>query len=396
MPLKCLCLGPDGSFDPNGHQGFNTNKDFFRHRLAHPEGTDTSTVKLWARWPLLQPRGDYPIGVDPPPGTYNLPNPPSYYLQALDNQIAQARSTPPGAAGGSYVLGVLLIAYETPEWANANTRSTYASQRFWKSGEWAFPDQVGTDSPYGRWIRFLIDRYLRPWSSPYVDFLGVVNEPNHQGWPQLDASGLDYAACMTAQMFQTAATALKAGPVKNDWMPYYGRLNGPELADKDVSNRETTSYLDFTRLLIKSLRNVAFIDDLLFTWSHHTYTDFTQGTLDRCATLAVELEKLGWQANRTDRYYRPTVMFTEGGIQRWMIPASGTQKELMHVDLLDGAWGGIKILDGADARYDFPFMTQYLVYTVAGYDCGIRYDYPSGGARMPAFDKWAEFDERYG
>jgi Cellulase (glycosyl hydrolase family 5) len=106
------------------------------------------------------------------------------YIQAVDAQIAAAR-----AAG----LNVVLVTWHFPRWANGTAglpadwgrqdrgSATTPVERL-KPMEFRIPvGQLGRYGYYGRWIDWLIGRYSRYGRNMALE---VMNEPNHQLWPQ--------------------------------------------------------------------------------------------------------------------------------------------------------------------------------------------------------------------
>src|SRR4051794_20366917 len=153
----------------------------------------TGRLRLWADWPTLQPDRDHDVG---DPASRGHPA-----LLALDEQIRRA------VEDG---LQVILVPYRYPPWANGTEHLAPGSagdlghmlaDRAYpsavraadgdvpaglKAREYKLPaDGHGPDSPWGRFVAALIDRYVtRGDGNGRIDALEVVNEPNLQLWPQ--------------------------------------------------------------------------------------------------------------------------------------------------------------------------------------------------------------------
>jgi hypothetical protein len=175
-----------------------------------------------------------------------------------------------------------------------------------------FPNDLGTNSPYGWFIRYLLARYTgedtggpgcgcvpargNP-SRAIIDFIEPINEPNYEWWPQgLGPDGPRWAVC-AAQIAMTTCEF---------WASYYvfGEFGGqppagyrpvtlgPATADKrdpmycDVTQGKSAcsfsqpagqysvfnmGYEQFTDELLSSFQNWEPLTEV--RWSHHNYKD---------------------------------------------------------------------------------------------------------------------------
>lgn len=408
---KSIALGAGGTIYPGSEQDYRyglagtTNRSLI---LAAPN--PTRWVRLWADWPTLQPCYGYPPAVNPPTSAYGgnnepLPNPyhpPSYYTQALDAQIAQAR------ADG---VGVILTAYRFPRWCNGGTRAQYAASEqahgVNKDVRFAFPDDVTPESPWGQWIKFLAARYNRfntvnP--AAYAAVLEIVNEPNLQCWPQRQSAGLAIAHCTVSNMFHTAQeiTALYS----NEPL-----LAGPATADPTARGDEwsKTGYGFFTLDLINMLNATAFNGRDKFIWTQHNYNDVTfdhgpNSTAPDADTNDFEKRNTN-RANDVRRFLvgrwtgwpyadatRPFIWLTEGGVQRekltrapWNLGSTAAVNAKQQ-ELLSRAWDR---MSSASESPGISMFSNYLLYSATTFDSGLRnFD----GTNRPAYDpEWKSF-----
>ena len=324
-----VALGPGGIGD---EQRYGTNRRYVAE-------TGCSWVRLWAEWPKLQPRPD---------------EPPDF--GSLDEEIAAAR------ADG---LKVMLTAWRYPRWANGTadlTRDEDArfelSDRLKPGADPARrkdltfrpPDDLGPDSPFGRWLSALGRRD--------ADAIEVVNEPNLQLWPQTDVH------VPAARMIATAREVI--GDART--------IVGPAASDRVGTNHLSTDHEDFARALIAELDRVGARPD---AWSHHTYGDVENDTGERLAAAARPVRR---------RWPDMPIYVTESGARLTAI----ARKERLRDDVVVRrrqaeliARGHDRLRAGADT---VELVLQYLFITDMNYDSGLC---ELDGTPRPSYFAWA-------
>lgn len=234
----------------------------------------------------------YPDGV--PRGNLTQP-----LIRYLDQTIKLANSTPrwdyPISDASAPKTGVILGVYQdAPVWSWWNGSAASAPYESHGIDEGKprqhFPNDLGTDSPYGWFIRYLIARYNGGITSPfpglsaqpagtpkrgnpdgaYIHMLEPLNEPNYALWPQAGAT------CAAA----TAITTCES------WCRYYSQTYniapiwtlGPGTADKnnskpfpDGDGYEWQGCEGFTEGVAAQLRGLPL--EAPVRWSHHNYHD---------------------------------------------------------------------------------------------------------------------------
>jgi hypothetical protein len=382
--------------------------------------SNSTWVRLWADWPTYQPSDPFVSPTDPFPNIVDLEDTCSAHyverdprtsalIQNLDEQIVLARSRG---------LHVIVTSQHFPVWA------TYPKSLFSPDQLSVVPKDVGVDSPWGKWIKFLVKRYgyseATSNTGRYVDFLEVTNEPNLTILPQL---GLPEKV---AQMFQTAQAVVRT----------YGntlRLAGPGTADIDHSKCQAdkhvsdkgTNYAEFTENLLKSLRQVGFVADEYFAWSHHNYRDVE---CDRDGVVRRKLVKkdlpdansaawVRWMIVAGDPRYRwtgwpnassPQLLITEGGARLDGIlnkypdlkdknckkgssfKGAGCQRQIRNQQEKQRSLVERNFLRMAGLRGDrrlgegIAMVSSYLTYTDPTYDSGL-FDYIGPCAPTPTY-----------
>src|SRR4051794_40032693 len=170
---RMVVLGPSGTIQPGTSHDYRQadNRRFFAE-------TGTRWVRMWADWPTLMPDAS---GFDP------------VIIDSLDEQVALARRDG---------LRIVLTLYRFPTWANgADQIDPVAAQpdrmavggTTTKSLLFRYPNDVGVDSDWGRFVDSIASRYsagnpARPSLDATIDVLEIANEPNLQWWPQQGAS----------------------------------------------------------------------------------------------------------------------------------------------------------------------------------------------------------------
>jgi len=394
-PNGTIYPGSDGDYRAYGNQSLAADMGF-------------PWVKFWAVWPVIQPKPPEQVpfsllGTSANPGLGNL--------QALDAQIASAR------ADGRKVV---VCAWQFPVWANGtaplrwNTREeveffpqdrmTRAEWEKWVASDrtdytvkrkeliYRIPDDVSPASAYGRWIRFLIDRYRGYGSNVAIE---IMNEPSLQMWPQQGPSatsdpfsaGRVTVGSKVAKMIRTAQTVSIAyghpllllapggddGPRGNDPVP--------------GSTRQRTMYASAVRATLDGLDAIGFRAHPRYVWSHHNYTDLEHdlgadtGVRNRAAHVRSLLVGRwhGWpQTGQSDA---PGVFITEGGARVNVAGSVDLQAQRIRRN-----WERMFRDDGDGAGIEM--LAQYLSYSAPYFDTGVCEPSSVGGSKRPAYDTW--------
>jgi hypothetical protein len=331
-----VALGPGGVGD---EQRYPTNRRY----LAE---TGCTWVRLWAEWPKIQPDANRPPDFGP-----------------LDAEIAAAR------ADG---MNVMLTSWRYPTWANGtgalapgqdaqfeleDRLADGADPARRKDLTFRAPADLGPRSPFGRWMAALGERD--------VDALEVVNEPNHQLWPQRDIH------VPVARMMATARAVTRDKTIT---------IVGPGTADRRGSNPLGTDYLDFTEALLDELDAIGFDSSERTAWSHHNYGDMESDSADRMTAAAALL-----------RERRPGVpiLVTETGVRLTTIAkderiADDVIARRRQAELLARGYERLRTTDGGAG---VEMVLQYLFITDVNYDSGLC---ELDGRPRPAYYAWAE------
>src|SRR5215207_970318 len=330
-----VALGPGGIGD---EQRYPTNRRYIAE-------TGCAWVRLWAEWPKLQP--------DPK-------KPPDF--GRLDAEIEAAR------ADG---LKVMLTSWRYPRWSNGTARLTgkqdeafQQAARFRLGGDPArrkdltfrVPADLTSGSPYGRWLAALGERD--------IDAIEVVNEPNHQLWPQT------HVHMAVARMMITGREVL----------PPSITLVGPATADRTGGGQLDTDHLDFARALLDELDAVGFRPDERTAWSHHNYGDVESDSIDRIAAATAVVR---------GRWPDTQIVVTESGARLTTI----AREENLRDDVVVRRRQAELIARGYERlRTDLvlaevQMVLQYLFITDMNYDSGLC---ELDGRPRPAYYAWAE------
>jgi hypothetical protein len=345
--------------------------------------TGAGWVRIWIRWDKAQPIP--PSQLSPSALATPANDLPECgtgcgfrYIHAIDSQIAQAR-----AAG----LGVVLATWHFPRWANGTEgkpaewaredRGSAATpvERL-KAMEYRIPlGQLAPDGHYGRWIDWLVSRYA---GYGHRLVLEIMNEPNHQLWPQHgpSATGDPYGTgprvigSYVAEMMNTAhaVSAVHGHPV---------RLAGPALADREgADSRMMTGFRTLVPEILDGLDALDFPRAPSFVWTHHNYTDVEFGTPAPSGTEQVGSQLRGrWRGRGGPA--DPRIWLTEGGARLGSGDAGDleTQAELVRLN-----WRRMRAARGIE------LWTNYLLYSDPGADSGLRASRGAGGAPRPVWD----------
>jgi Cellulase (glycosyl hydrolase family 5) len=331
--------------------------------------TGARWVRIWVRWDKAQlfPPSQLPLSrLD---STSNdLPGCGTgcgfRYIRAIDAQIAAAR-----AAG----LSVVLATWHFPRWSNGTVglpadwgrqdrgSATTPVERL-KPMEFRIPvGQLGTNGYYGRWIDWLIARYSRYQRNLALE---VMNEPNHQLWPQQGPStsadpygpGPVVIDDYVAEMMETAraVSAARGDPVL---------LLGPGLSDRSgADSRLMTNFRTAVPETLDALDARGFETASHFVWSHHNYADVehniptpTQADQAR-AYLVGRWRGLGGTVS-------PKVWLTEGGARlgQGLATDPAMQAELVRLN-----WERMSAAPGIE------MWTNYLLYADATANSGLH------------------------
>jgi len=328
-----IALGPGGIGD---EQRYASNRRFVAE-------TGCTWVRLWAEWPKLQ--------ADP----RRAPN-----FSELDAEIAAAR------ADG---LKVMLTSWRYPRWANGTAALTperdaafELADRVKPGGDPArrkdltfrVPGELGEDSAYGRWLAALGERD--------VDAIEVVNEPNHQLWPQRAV----HAA--VARMMATARAVLDGTRIT---------VVGPATADRRGGGPLGTDHLQFARALIDELELIGFRADERTAWSHHNYGDVESDGAERIAAAAALV---------AERLPGRPIWVTETGARLTTIARDERLRDDVVVrrrqaELVARGYERLRAQAGVD------MVLQYLFITDMNYDSGLC---ELDGRPRPAYYAWAQ------
>jgi hypothetical protein len=345
--------------------------------------TGAGWVRIWIRWDKAQPLppSRVPLSALADPAN-DRPDCGSgcghRYVQAIDAQIAAAR-----AAG----LGVILTNWHFPGWANGTEgvapdwaredrgRPETPVEQL-KAPEYRLPlGQLGPDGYFGRWIDWLIGRYA---DQGHDLVLEIMNEPNHQLWPQQGPStngdpygpGPRTIGSHVAEMMSTACavSAEHGHPVL---------VAGPALSDREgADDRLMTGYRTLVPEVLARLESLGFPSTPSFVWTHHNYTDVEAGVLSSSGTEQVRDALRGsWKGRGGPG--DPRIWLTEGGARLGSGEAVDLQRQAELVRL---NWRRMRAARGIE------LWTNYLLYANPTADSGLRESRVSGGAPRPVWD----------
>jgi Cellulase (glycosyl hydrolase family 5) len=305
------------------------------------------------------------------------------YIQAIDAQIAAAR-----AAG----LNVVLSTWHYPRWANG----TYGRPADWaredrgspttpverlKPMEYRIPTgQLGPYGYYGRWLDWLIGRYAGYGRRLALE---IVNEPNHQLWPQ---QGPSYTADpygpgpvaiddYIAEMMDTAraVSAARGDPLT---------LAGPALSDRSGPNKRLMTNLHRAVPDTLSLLEArGFEPAPNFVWSHHNYTDVEDNLVAPTRAERVRAYLIGrWQgAGGTSD---PKLWLTEGGAR---LGQGEAIDPAMQAELVRLNWERMRAAPGVE------MWTNYLLYGDHTTNSGLHEPRLAGAVPRPVWSVFASF-----
>jgi hypothetical protein len=350
--------------------------------------TGARWVRIWVRWDkaqLFPPSRLSWSSLDSP--SNDLPGCGTgcgfRYIQAIDAQIAAARG-----AG----LNVVLATWHFPRWSNGTEgqpadwarhdrgSATTPVERL-KPMEYRVPiGRLGRSGHYGRWLDWLIGRYAGYGRSLALE---IMNEPNHQLWPQQGPSTTadpygpgpvvidDYVAEMMATAREVSAR--RGDPLM---------LVGPALSDRfGADSRLMTNFQTAVPETLNGLAARGFKPAPNFVWSHHNYSDVERNIASPTRAeqargyLVGRWSGLGGTAD-------PKLWLTEGGARL----GQGQAVDLnMQAELVRLNWERMSAAPGVQ------MWTNYLLYADPTANSGLRESRFAGGAPRPGWNVFAGF-----
>jgi hypothetical protein len=306
------------------------------------------------------------------------------YIRAIDAEIAAAR-----AAG----MNVVLTSWHFPRWSNGTEgkpadwaredrgSATTPVERL-KAMEQRVPvGQLGRTGYYGRWLDWLMGRYARYRRNVALE---ILNEPNHQMWPQQGPSttadpygpGPVVIDDYVAEMMETAraVSSARGNPLM---------LTGPAMADRfGADSRLMTNFQTAVPETLSGLAARGFRSASNFAWSHHNYSDVERniaspGTRAEQARgyLVGRWRGLGDTSN-------PKLWLTEGGARLGQAQATdlSLQAELVRLN-----WQRMSAAPGIQ------MWTNYLLYADPVANSGLRESRFGSAAPRPVWDVFRAF-----
>jgi hypothetical protein len=335
-------LTPQGVRVPGSPQDYTVLR---AQPWAEPLIARTTHLRLWAEWPLLQPRAG--VALDDPE------NPGRPHLEAIDAQLDAA------AADG---IQVILLPYRYPRWVNHTTHNAGGAKLSWLR----MPD--AGHGPYSAWARF-VEALWERYAGKMACF-EVVNEPNLQLWPQEDVA--ERVAWMistvdaVARRHDNAATCL-----------------APSISDAESDRPwRITERAPFVDALLPALERRGFAGGDHWIWSFHNYNDCELGG-ERVRAMRAQLAGR-WRGRIADDG-GPLVYATEGGVRlegvarRTGVTSSPARQRAEQAAMLADAVARYERTPGVG------LFTQYTVHADPGYDCGLL---EPDGTMRPAFGAW--------
>jgi Cellulase (glycosyl hydrolase family 5) len=352
--------------------------------LATVGQTGARWVRIWIRWDKAQLFPPSQLSMSSLATSQNdLPGCGSgcgfRYIQAIDAQIAAAR-----AAG----LNVVLANWHFPRWSNG----THGKPADWaredrgsastpverlKPMEYRIPiGQLGRTGYYGRWLDWLIGRYARYGQGVALE---IMNEPNHQLWPQQGPSstadrfgaGPVVIGSYVAEMMNTAraVSAARGNPIV---------IAGPGSSDRfGADSRTMTNFQTLVPDTLARLPQTGWSDN--FVWSHHNYADVERNIASPTRAEQVRGYLLGrWRGRGGSA--DPKLWLTEGGARLGQAQAVDhtAQAELVRL-----SWERMTAAPGIQ------MWTNYLLYANPVADSGLHEDRLTSGVPRPVWHTFA-------
>jgi Cellulase (glycosyl hydrolase family 5) len=305
------------------------------------------------------------------------------YIQAIDAQVAAAR-----AAG----LNVVLVTWHFPRWSNG-TQGVPADWAREDRGSAATPverlkpmeyrvpiGQLGRNGYYGRWIDWLIGRYARYGRNLALE---LMNEPNHQLWPQQgpSATGDPYGPGpvviddYVAEMMETAraVSSARRDPVL---------LLGPGLSDRfGADSRLMTNFQTAVPETLSRLAERGFKSASHFVWSHHNYSDVERNIASPTRAEQARGYLVGrWRG--LGGTSAPKLWLTEGGARLGQSQATDLT---MQAELVRLNW------ERMSAAAGIQMWSNYLLYADPTANSGLRDERLGSAAPRPVWNVFASF-----
>jgi hypothetical protein len=339
--------------------------------------TGATWVRIWIRWDKAQPLPPTQVPLSELAAPVNdLPGCGTgcgfRYVASIDRQVAIARE-----AG----LSVILAAWNFPGWASGalgqppdwerpDRGSARTSVERLKPMEYRVPiGQLGPDGYYGLWLDWLIRRYGRYGRKLALE---IVNEPNHQLWPQRDGAGNLVIGQYVAEMIVTAqaVSARHGHPIL---------LAGPALSDRSGADSRLMTHFDtLVPDILTRLDQLGFQDAPTFVWTHHNYADVERDVRSATGAERVRAHLLGSWGGRGGPS-NPRIWLTEGGARL----GSGDAVDLQtQAALVRRNWNRMRALPGIE------LWTNYLLHAHPVANSGLRESREAGGAPRPV---WSVF-----
>jgi hypothetical protein len=229
--------------------------------------------------------------------------------------------------------------------------------------------QLGTSGYYGRWIDWLIGRYSRYGRNLALE---IMNEPNHQLWPQQGPSttGDPYGSGpvviddYVAEMMETAraVSASRGHPVT---------LLGPGLSDRfGADSRLMTNFQTAVPETLSRLQERGFRSASNFVWSHHNYSDVERNIASPTRAEQARGYLVGrWRG--LGGTSAPKLWLTAGGARLGTAQATDLT---MQAELVRLNWERMSAAPGIQ------MWTNYLLYANPVANSGLREDRFTGAA----------------
>lgn len=276
-------------------------------------------VKYWISWPDVQPAdpgGDF--------GTFCASLNGSPAIRNLDYAIKMANDV------GVYVL--LTVDSFFPLWASFPEETPHNEPVTGKSPYRRFPRDLETNSPWGKFVSYLYNRYrfydapnyrgkVNPngpnpsdWhGNPMGAWIGgfePMNELNYGPWPQ------DAPSCVIAKMMHSVETIVtfwngEAGQQAGGWFaPALQQQDGDSWRNSgSTSVRFSTASADVEDSVLDILSN--WRPRCYVGWSTHNYKDVRDNGIARTYSALDRLERRNWRGGG-DR----DIWITEGGFEQ--------------------------------------------------------------------------------
>jgi hypothetical protein len=397
---KAIAFGASGMIEPGSAQDYRTGRN--REWVL---GTKTRWVRIWCDWPSLYPQKGQVHSVR---------------LSALDDQIARAKRDG---------LAIILTLNRFPTWANGTAALTDAqlaatmpdrrrrdeSDLDAKPLVYRYPENVGPGSDWAQWMEFVATRYSknnsrRPNKGAWIDALEIMNEPNHEWWPQqAPSTTTDPWAQASVIVHRVVARMMQTAKGVNAKLGGEPAIMAPAQADDWSSLRVQTRYRAFADRVMLELVALGVTPGPRFMWTHHNYGDVGYdagaGTTSpdaatnaaRYTNRAADMRALlvgRWAGWPNGDAANPQIFITEGGALLSRIASTWgvtdyTQQRLKQADLLKRSWARMSSNTGEGAG--IAMVSNLMLYSHPWFETGLAEPYEYGGAPRPSLDTWGSF-----